>query len=121
MITLFNNTKGIVRHDDDMQFKRLANEIREKHPNDPLSQLKEWEKQPSLYRLMGITKVVQEELHKNNQELNLHTGQLDLLYRAILDLSTHLQEELPDGIHHYNYANIQGVSHYLIECIQGNK
>ncbi len=118
----FFKKKEIVRLDDTKEYKDIAISIRNKFPDNPLKQLEEWEKQPSEYRVMGISEVVQHFLaHQQGKSANLGAGQIELLYRSLLDLSRHLQENLPDGVYDYNYYNIQGVSKYLLKDISGEE
>lgn len=110
--------KEIKRLDNKIEYKEIAYSIRNKFPNNPMKQIEEWEKQPAQYRVMGIAGVAQEFLiHQQHESIQVSAGQLDLLYRAIVDLSCHLQEDLPDGVHDYSYHNVQGVTKYLIREI----
>jgi hypothetical protein len=119
---MMKNKKGkpIIRHDSKKEYLDTAIRIRNDFHRDPLGQIKEWENQPSEFRVLGFAEVVQFLASTSLIErgtVQLSTGQIDLLYRAILDLARHLQEHLPDGVYDYNYFNLNDVSKNIISQI----
>lgn len=114
----FSRKKEIVRLDDNKNFKDISISINSKYPDEPLKQIEAWEKQPYEYRVMGISSVVQNFLaHNLNESIELKSNQVEFLYRAFMDLSRHLQEDLPKGVYDYNYSNLKDVSEYIIKEI----
>ena len=114
------NKKEITRHDSDSEYLERSIQIKTDLHGDPLAQLKEWDSQPSKYRILGMAETVQylASLSLNVKEpVQLSTFQIDLLFRSILDLSRHLQKNLPDGVYDYNYGNLHDVARNITKQI----
>lgn len=118
---MFSNLKNkkIVRHDDSPEFNEVFYRIIENHPNDIEGQLQAFSKEKPLYQLLGLSRIMQDFLQKNeNGSLTLSPGQLELIFRSITDLTTHTQVNLPDGVYKYNLGNLKGVTKNIIEQIK---
>lgn len=102
------------------QFLRIFHSINDQYPNDPIKQLQAFEQEDPCYRVMGVARILQQTLTKEDQDITISSKQLELIYRAINDLASHLYKnspDLPDEAYDYSYYNIIGVSKYLLDEI----
>ncbi|KAB2329433.1 hypothetical protein [Bacillus mesophilum] len=111
----------IYRHNEEKKYRDISFDIQTKYSKDePVKKLKALADQPSKYELMILADVVQDYLNIDRESVSLSSGQLDYIYRVIIDLLTHLQKDLPSGVYDYSLATIRGVSEYILEEVTRN-
>jgi hypothetical protein len=112
--------KKIYRHDSEKQFLDLLLEVQNKYPNEATKQISSVEGDDSKYELMILASLTQQYLNTDKGYISLSSGQLDLIYRSILDLTTHTQINLPSGVYDYSLGNLRGVTNYILENFSKN-
>jgi len=115
--------KEIVRHDDNKEFMNLWCEVQEKYPENIEKQLEFFRKHDNAqFRLLGEISLVQGYLARNlGQKIDTSTNELEFLFRSLLDLARHAQKNLPDGVHDYNFYNLDLVVNNILKKVEKDK
>lgn len=115
--------KEIVRHDENEDFMNLWCEVQEKYPEDIEKQLEFFREQGNAqFRLLGEITLMQGYLANNlHQKIDTSTNELEFLFRSLLDLARHAQKNLPDGVHDYNFYNLDLVVNSILKKVNKEK
>lgn len=114
--------KEIIRHDENNEFIDLWCEVQRKYPEDIEKQLELFRKQENAqFRLLGEISLIQGYLARNlEQKIDTSTNELEFLFRSLLDLARHAQKNLPDGVHDYNFYNLDLVVNNILKKVEDN-
>lgn len=119
---MFKKNKEPYRHTDEMEYRQLITNVQKDYPGETMEQIKSTLDGDKKYALMAMAKLTAQELsHNPNAKVTLIAGQLDYIYRAILDLAGHTQKELPEGVYEYSLGNLTGVTNFILNEVKKNK
>lgn len=119
---MFKKKKEVYRHSDEMDYRKLISKLEQDYPGETIEQIKSTKELDPRYTLMAMAELTSQELNRNQDAMvTLSAGQLDYIYRAILDLATHTQKELPEGVYQYSLGNLNGVTNFILEKVKNNK
>jgi len=92
-------------------YRSLRRAAYKAYPEDPAAQLVVFQALGTPQQvLLALCELVQQQAHQlpvEAEPFHLSTFQIDLLWRALLVLTQHLQTELPDGLYAYLLENLE--------------
>ncbi|MGM7723355.1 hypothetical protein [Metabacillus sp. Hm71] len=89
-----------------------------KMTKDPLLQIEMFENETAKQRLLQLVSVAQETFLYTRDTVEIHTSDLNLLFRAILHLVRLTKDDLSDLEYCYVLSNLDNVTTKLIQCCE---
>jgi hypothetical protein len=109
---MFNNTNN-----NDIEFMekrmRVANITK-----DPLLQIEMFENESAKERLLQLVSVAQETFLYTRDTIDIHSSDLNLLFRAILHLARLTKDDLADLEYCYVLSNLDHVTNKLLKSCE---
>ncbi len=102
----------IIRHDDDPMYRSLRRAAYKAYPEDPAARLVVFQALGTPQQvLLALCELVQQQAHHlllvEAEPFHVSSFEVDLLWRALLVLTRHLQNDLPDGLYAYLLENLE--------------
>ncbi|KKI94177.1 hypothetical protein WQ54_01170 [Bacillus sp. SA1-12] len=89
-----------------------------KMTKDPLLQIEMFENETAKQRLMQLVSVAQETFLYTRDTVEIHTSDLNLMFRAMLHLVRLSKDDLSDLEYCYVLSNLDHVTTKLIQCCE---
>lgn len=107
---MFKKNKGITHRDYDNGVRESLFEAQEqsKNPMEQFLWVKNNQELSYQQKIINMIDLVQMNFSiRDNTEIKLTDGHIDLLTRAFGDSLRHMQEDLPEGVYRFIYSNTE--------------
>ncbi|GGL51737.1 hypothetical protein [Sporolactobacillus putidus] len=114
---MLERKKRVKKKTSGSEFDGLLRQAREKYPYDPQRQVEFFrsEQTSTKYELVGLLKVTEMNLAEKYKTFEVSSENMDCIFRSLVDLTSHLKEDLPDGVYEYTLNNLKGITDSILK------